>query len=160
MEIFFRINVSSFSSKKIRDWDPRRLASSLFSIENKFWFRRRLATGITSLALLIPFFAKNSHLGYFLNAKNLERLVIILKFLEDLGHNFLLFWFIPRIFQCFRNPAPPLRGSRRTIATVVAHREPWGVKNLEHRRTWGYEKVKEKKFQKNNFLILNLIQNL
>ena len=42
------------------------IASSLFSIKISFWFRRRLAPGIASLTLIIPLFAKNSRLGYFL----------------------------------------------------------------------------------------------
>ena len=36
------------------------------------FLRKRFTTGIASLALLIPLFAKNSHLGYFFNANNLK----------------------------------------------------------------------------------------
>jgi hypothetical protein len=32
--------------------------------------------------------------------------------------------------------APPLRGSGRTIATVVAHREPWGVRKLSAKKNY------------------------
>jgi len=36
------------------------------------FLRKRFTTGIASLALLIPLFAKNSRLGYFFNANNLR----------------------------------------------------------------------------------------
>jgi hypothetical protein len=48
-------------------------ASSLFSIKINFDFEDDSATGIASLALLIPLFAKNSRLGYFFNANNLTQ---------------------------------------------------------------------------------------
>ena len=35
------------------------------------FLQKRLATGIASLSLMIPFFSKNSRLGYFFHAKNL-----------------------------------------------------------------------------------------
>jgi hypothetical protein len=37
------------------------------------FFQKRFATGIASLALPIPLFAKNSRLGYFFNANNLTQ---------------------------------------------------------------------------------------
>ena len=37
-----------------------------------FFFKKDSRLGPASLTLLIPFFAKNSRLGYFFNAKNLH----------------------------------------------------------------------------------------
>jgi len=45
----------------------RRFSQSKFHFD----FEDDSATGIASLALLIPLFAKNSRLGYFFNANNL-----------------------------------------------------------------------------------------
>ena len=47
-------------------------ASSLFSIKINFDFEDDSATGTASPSLLVPLFAKNSRLGYFLNANNLD----------------------------------------------------------------------------------------
>jgi hypothetical protein len=58
----YPVNVSSFSSKKIHDWDCVALASSFSS--------KRTCPRDCVASLLIPFLAKNSRLGYFLNANN------------------------------------------------------------------------------------------
>jgi hypothetical protein len=47
----------------------RRFSQSKFHFD----FEDDSATGIASLALLIPLFAKNSRLGYFFNANNLTQ---------------------------------------------------------------------------------------
>ena len=79
------LNVSSFSSKKIHDWDcvtsfliPLFAKNSrlgyFFYANNQskfhFDFEDDLPQGSRRLRLLIPFLAKNSRLGYFLNARN------------------------------------------------------------------------------------------
>jgi hypothetical protein len=49
-------------------------ASSLFSIENFILISKTTRDGDQRrYRFLIPFFAKNSRLGYFFNAKNLRR---------------------------------------------------------------------------------------
>ena len=46
----------------------RRFSQSKFHFD----FEDDSATGTASLSLLVPLFAKNSRLGYFLNANNLD----------------------------------------------------------------------------------------
>ena len=51
------------------------------------------------------------------------------------------------------NSAPPLRGSGQTIATVVAHREPWGVENATASKGLSIlQKLQQKNFQRIRFL--------
>ncbi len=52
-----------------------------------------------------------------------------------------------------RAVAPPLRGSGQTIATVVAHREPWGVENATASKGLSIlQKLQQKNFQRIRFL--------